>query len=248
VSVPRRTWVFAAIMLAATVVFAMLGGWQLQRLAEKDALIATVAERLDDAPQPLPAVADWPTLDPAIVDYVPLTATGRLATGSTVLVFTSLTAARGVHSGPGYWVMTPLALEGGGTVFINRGFIPQEGAEDRAALEPMNPATAPLTLVGIGRRPEAGGSFTPAADPANQIDWIRDPQRLAALANVEGPVAPFYIDLPAGGPGDLPQGGETVVEFPNNHLGYALTWFGFALITPILLFFWVWRQRQSAKP
>jgi surfeit locus 1 family protein len=26
----------------------------------------------------------------------------------------------------------------------------------------------------------------------------------------------------------LPQGGETVVDFPNNHLQYAITWFGLA--------------------
>jgi surfeit locus 1 family protein len=40
----------------------------------------------------------------------------------------------------------------------------------------------------------------------------------------------------------LPQGGETTVDFPNNHLGYALTWFGFAVLTPCLLAFWTWRQ------
>ena len=45
-------------------------------------------------------------------------------------------------------------------------------------------------------------------------------------------------------PGTLPQGGETVVEFPNNHLGYAITWFGFALIAPILLVFWLRRTRR----
>ncbi|HTN61521.1 MAG TPA: SURF1 family cytochrome oxidase biogenesis protein [Devosia sp.] len=48
-------------------------------------------------------------------------------------------------------------------------------------------------------------------------------------------------------PGVLPQGGETIVAFPNNHFGYALTWFGFAIITPIMLGFWLWRQRR-VKP
>ena len=33
----------------------------------------------------------------------------------------------------------------------------------------------------------------------------------------------------APGPGVLPQGGESRLVFPNNHLGYALTWFGLAL-------------------
>ncbi len=73
--------------------------------------------------------------------------------------------------------------------------------------------------------------------------------RLAALAGpVAQPVAPIYIDLPALGEGALPQGGETVVSFPNNHLGYAITWFGFATLVPFLLFFWVRRQRAPKQP
>ena len=242
-----RTWAFVALMLALTALFVVLGSWQLQRLGEKQALIATVAERLDDPPVPLPPVAAWPGLDGAAVDYLPMAATGHYLDASTVLVFTSLGSSRGAYSGPGYWVLTPFALESGGTLFVNRGFIPQEAAEDRAALEP-EPSDTPLTIAGIGRRAEPAGAFTPVADTANGIEWVRDPARLATLAGVEGPVAPFYLDLPASPAGELPQGGETVVEFPNNHLGYAYTWFGFALITPILLFFWVRRQRRPPTP
>jgi surfeit locus 1 family protein len=242
-----RNWVFAALMLALAALFAGLGFWQLERLGEKEAMIATVAERLGDAPQPLPPATEWAALDASLYDYLPVSVSGRFLTDSTVLVFTSLNPARGQYSGPGYWVMTPFAVDGG-TVFVNRGFVPQQSAADRTALEAMNPAAGELTLTGVGRRAEGASSFTPAPDAANTIDWVRDPARLAALAGIGGAIAPIYIDLPAGPPGDLPQGGETVVEFPNNHLGYAMTWFGFALMTPILLFFWLRRQRAPAKP
>jgi surfeit locus 1 family protein len=47
-------------------------------------------------------------------------------------------------------------------------------------------------------------------------------------------VAPFTIDLPAG-EAALPQGGETVMEFPNRHFEYALTWFSLAVLTPVLM-------------
>ena len=105
--------------------------------------------------------------------------------------------------------------------------------------------TGPQSLTGIARVAEASGSFTPVADIANTIDWVRDPKRLAVFAEtLPQPLLPFTVDLAAGAPGDLPQGGETMVEFPNNHLGYAMTWFGFALITPILLAFWLLRQRR----
>ena len=111
-------------------------------------------------------------------------------------------------------------------------------------------ATGPAgeqTLTGIALRPEAAGAFTPGPDRLKRIEWVRDPTRLAAMAEVTGPLFPFTVDAPAGEAGALPQGGETVIEFPNNHLGYALTWFGFALITPLLLGFWVFRQLRPAK-
>ena len=52
------------------------------------------------------------------------------------------------------------------------------------------------------------------------------------MAGLSDPVLGLTIDAPAGSAGALPQGGETTVEFPNNHFGYALTWFGFAITTP----------------
>ncbi len=64
-------------------------------------------------------------------------------------------------------------------------------------------------------------------------------------ADLTPPVAPIFVDLPAAAPGALPQGGETVLDFPNNHLGYVITWFGFALLVPFLLWFWVRRQRRG---
>jgi surfeit locus 1 family protein len=244
----RRSWgraAFVVLMLALTAVFVILGLWQWQRLAEKEALIATVADRMDRAPVSFPAPGFWPTLDADFYDYRPLVLTGRYVPGDTVLVFTSLAEARGRQSGPGYWVMTPFALEGGGSIFINRGFVPQASGPAFATGDDLDSGT--LTVTGIGRRPEATGSFTPGADAANRIEWVRDPARLARFAETAPtPIAPIYLDLPAStDPDALPQGGETVVEFPNNHLGYALTWFGFALLTPILLLFWL---RRPPKP
>jgi surfeit locus 1 family protein len=100
-----------------------------------------------------------------------------------------------------------------------------------------------VTLTGIARRPEAVSSFTPMPDAAQRLDYVRDVDRLAALTSADlAPFAPVYIDLPAGEPGALPQGGETVLSFPNNHLGYAMTWFGFAIVTPVMLLIWLLRQ------
>lgn len=228
---------FAVLMLGLTALFGWLGTWQLQRLGEKEALIQSVAAGLESDPVPVETLQ-------ANVDYRPVTASGTYRSSGQVLVFTSLGEPRGQFSGPGYWVMTPLALDSGGTIFINRGFIPQDR---RADFPTTNVPPGRQELTGLLRRTETAGDFTPEPDFSNGIDWIRDPQRLGAFGtDLPRPILPWFIDLPAGAPGALPQGGETVVEFPNNHLGYAVTWYGFAILTPILLVFWLVQQRRPA--
>jgi surfeit locus 1 family protein len=245
-SKPLRSVAFVVLMLALTILFAALGAWQWQRLAEKEALVATVESRMGQRPTGLPAADLWDGLDTEYYDYRPLTVSGRYLPEQSVLVFTSLSAPKGDYSGPGFWVMTPLALEDGGTIFVNRGFVPQQSGPAFAKGGAVPQGT--VTLTGIGRAAEEAQSFTPGADTAMRIEWVRNTERLARFADPSGaPFAPLYLDMPAGDAGALPQGGETVVEFPNNHLGYALTWFGFALLTPILLVFWLARS-QRARP
>lgn len=227
---------FVVLMLALTALCVTLGAWQVERLGEKERLIATVDQGLASPPV---SIAE-------ATDYRPVSFSGTYVPGSTVLVFTSLADAQGKQSGPGYWVMTAVAIDGGGSVYVNRGFVPQaQGPDFATAAVPVGQQS----LTGIARLGENAGAFTPAADPANRIDWIRNPARLASFAGaLPQPLSAFFVDLPASVPGALPQGGETVVEFPNNHLGYAITWFGFALITPILLAFWLAHQRKGREP
>lgn len=238
---------FALLMVALTGLFIGLGVWQMQRLGEKEALIARVADRIDAPPVALPPSSEWETVDPATLDYAPVTVTGHYVPNHTIMVFTSLTSPKGEASGPGYWVMTAFALDAGGAILVNRGFIPQD---DRLAfVNGQGVDEGPQTLTGIARQPEAVGSFTPEDNLEDRIGYVRDPKRLWLLVGPSlGSFAPWTLDVPAGPPGALPQGGETVAEFPNNHLGYAFTWFGFAIITPILLFFWLRRQRRPKAP
>ena len=238
-------WTFIVFMLALTGLFAWLGVWQMQRLAEKEALIAEVDSQLLEAAYDLPAAAEWDRIDLDVYAYHLLTLTGRYLNDKAVLVFTNLPDPKGKFGGPGYWVMTPFEPTTGGTVFVNRGFVPQTSSE--AILNAPGPVDE-QTFTGIALRPEAAGAFTPGPDRLKRIEWVRDPVRLAAMAEITGPVFPFTVDAPAGEAGALPQGGETVIEFPNNHLGYAFTWFGFALLTPALLAYWVFRQLRPVKP
>ena len=240
-----RFWGFLVFMLVLMALFIALGTWQVERLGEKERLVANVTARFNEPPKPFPEFANWKVFDAGGYDYRPVSLTGTYRPEGTVLVFTSLDEPRGRFSGPGYWVMTPFMLATGGTVFVNRGFVPEASAPGFAQGGSLEPGL--ISMAGVVRSAEAVGSFTPAPDLTRHVEWVRNPARLATMAgDLPQPVAPVYIDLPAGPEGALPQGGETVIEFPNNHLGYAMTWYGFALLVPFLLFFWV--RRQQVRP
>lgn len=240
-------WLFAALMLALAVTCIFLGNWQMARLGEKETLMAAVEGRLGSEPVPAPGIDAWQDLDLNQWNFQPVTLTGSYRYTQTVTVFTSLADARGRFSGPGYWVVTPFELDAGGTVFINRGFVPQELQEQAALGDLHGDDPGSVTVVGLFRPGEKAGMMVPEANMSDRIEWVRDPARLAAMVDPAlAPIAPYYVDLLAGGEGDLPQGGETALTFTNNHLGYAITWYGFAIIAVAML--GVWLYRQSRRP
>src|SRR5690606_25005339 len=94
--------------------------------------------------------------------------------------------------------------------------------------------------------PDRGNFFMPAPDPAANIWFSRDPAAMApAIAIPLERLAPFTVDSEAVAPGGLPQGGETVVSFTNNHLHYAITWYGLAAALVAVSFVYVRSLRSQ---
>ncbi len=159
---PRRYWgfrqiSFVVLMAGLTALFIALGTWQVERLAEKEALIAAVEARFDLEPQPF---RPW-RLGRARSGSARLCAfelTGTFDNTETVLVFTNLPDPAGRYGGVGYWVMAPFSLEQGGIVWVNRGFIPDAAAADFA--DGGDAPEGQVTLEAIARRPEQANSFT----------------------------------------------------------------------------------------
>ncbi|KKB08777.1 SURF1 family protein [Devosia chinhatensis] len=240
-------WLFAAVMLILSATCVFLGTWQMERLGEKEALIAAVDARLDADPVEGPDSIQWANFDFDDWNFQPVTLTGSFRYTQTLTVFTSLSNARGRFSGPGYWVMTPFVLDDGGTVFVNRGFVPEQYQEAAVHGDLHGDDPGSVTVVGLLRPGEVPGFMVPEPNMSARIEWVRNPERMAAMTDPGlAPIAPFYVDLLAGTEGDLPQGGETVVSFPNSHFGYALTWYGFAIIAVVMLGFWLWQRRHAA--
>jgi len=147
-------------------------------------------------------------------------------------------------SGRGYWVLSPARLADGSLVVVNRGFAP-EGKQDPNTRREGQPHGV-AEIVGAMRWPEARGMFTPNDAPAKNLWFVRDPAGIAA-AKGWGAVAPFYIDQEAPpAPGGLPKVGPLKPSLPNNHLQYAVTWYGLALVVLISGIVFVRTRRREA--
>jgi surfeit locus 1 family protein len=201
-----------------------LGVWQLKRLAWKEALIAAVEARALGPPVDIPAPEDWPRLKPGDYEYRHVHTAGVYDYTRQALVFRALSSPRGRYGGPGYLVMTPLQLADGESILVNRGFVPEDRKNEVGV-----GAVGPIQVRGLMRSSEDRTWFTPTDDPSRGQWFTRDVQHIATALSL-GPHAPFSIDADASAdPSALPEGGETILDFPNNHLSYAMTWFGMAL-------------------
>lgn len=239
---PRRS-LFAAGLLAVVgiAILCGLGTWQLRRLSWKEGLIDTLQRRLTAAPAALPAPAQWSHLNADQDEFRRVRFTAVVASDQEAMVYTAGSAFRSDVSGPGYWVFAPAKLPDGSTVVVNRGFVP-EGMQDPKT-RPGGAIQGTQEIIGAMRWPEAPTWLTPAGNPANNLWFARD-QRAIAAAKGWGPVAPFFIDQEAPvPPGGWPRPGPLTVHLRNDHLQYAITWFGLALVLAGMFGAWAWSRR-----
>ena len=227
---PWRRLLLPGIATAlALAVLVSLGLWQVKRLQWKEALIARVAARIDAAPIPAPGPGNWPDLDVEDLEYQPVTVTGRLLHQYEAHLFTVLASPQGQFGGQGYFVVTPLETADGWFVYVNRGFVPENRKSPDT--RPGGQVDGPVTITGLFREARPAPWFGVEDDTAKNIWFSRVPALFAAWNGLPvAGVAPYTIDArfdPTLAYG-LPQGGETLVEFPNSHFGYAVTWFGLA--------------------
>jgi surfeit locus 1 family protein len=213
--------------LAGVAILIGLGIWQLDRKVWKESLIATITARIERAPEPLPPPASWRQLTPAADEYVRVTFPAEFLSGQEALVYTAGSAFRPDVHGAGYWVFAPARLAGGSIVIINRGFVPADRKD--AAARAQGVPQGVVDIVGVIRWPDAPGLFTPQAEPQNNVWYLRESTAIAAAKKWDT-TAPFYIEQEAPlPPGGLPKPGKLAVALPDNHLQYAITWFGLAL-------------------
>ena len=243
---------FAIFTLVMVALFVGLGVWQLQRRVEKHALIAALTERLAGIPGPLPSPAQWSALTPAGDEFRRVSFAATYEPRPDAMVYSSGSAVRDDISGPGTWTFVPARVASGESVVINTGFV-QNTMQDRAQQDRAVTrliTNSPVMLTGYIRFPESAGSLTPPENLAKRLWFTRDHLAMArALGWGEGgrQVAPFYVDLEQPmPPSGIPKPGPLEVHLKDDHLQYAITWFGLAGAVVIAFGIWLRAQRRAS--
>lgn len=218
--------------LATAVAFAILvslGSWQMQRKAWKEGLLAQIAERVHAPPVSLSTIlgslsASFPEgYDP---EYRHVVVSGRFHYDKEQFLW-----APDPVAGPGYHVYTPLEFAPGRVVWVNRGYVPHSRQDPATRVDGQ--VAGDVAVTGLVRQPVTDpGRFTPDNEPYRRMYYWRalDEMHDAAFGGSAMAKVPFFVDADASpaNPGGLPKGGVTLVQLPNRHLEYAITWYGLA--------------------
>jgi surfeit locus 1 family protein len=217
-------------LVAVTVgvlVLLALGVWQVQRLQWKTALLARIAALQTAPPEPLDVVLHRlpapgePRSGSGEVDYV------RVQMRCPSLEQTPVLHLYSILDGQlGHRLITACPMADGGpyrSLLVDRGWVDEDHL---SAVRPGPRLDVPV--IGVLRLPEGAGWFSPPNDAIHN-DWhTRDVAAMAAALHAPAP-APAILGLerPAAAPPG-PRPAALPTDIPNNHLGYALTWFGLA--------------------
>ncbi len=206
------------VVVPALLVLLALCGWQLQRLSWKAGLIAEAQQGLAQAAVPYTGQAAPDPLKPYRL-------TGLLYPEKSVDLYGHrVMGVTGAHR------VSLLVLDDGTGVALNRGWVPQNWPKE---------ASSPQAFEGrvILRKVEGSRGFDPAnANVPERGIWIYGvPDQLAKEWQVSALIPQVAYVLRDGQDGysphsdSFPLGHLPKVNLPNNHLGYAMTWFGLAV-------------------
>lgn len=211
--------------LTGCAILVSLGNWQVRRLAWKEAALLEIETRIAADPVALPD-----NLDPERDKYLPVQISGEFGTDE-IHVLVSVK-----HKGPGYRIIAPLRTDAGRDIMIDRGFV---ATPDKEAPR----APGPMAITGNLHWPDEIDSYTPAADVDGNIWFARD---VAAMASHLGTEPVLLIARSSTDPGAMPLPVDTA-GIPNDHLQYAVTWYGLATVWAAMTLYFLWRTRARGR-
>ena len=225
---PARRLVLPAGMTAIMLVLLVgLGLWQMRRLAWKTALLARI-----DAAERAPGVPLGP--DPPAFAKVRVTGTLRPDTGR----YGADVRATPTGEALGAQLLAVLDRASAQPLLVVAGWVPT--GDSRYTLP-----NGRTEFDGYVRAADRPGLFSPRDDPKARVFYTLDPAAIGPALGAPQ-VAPFAVVLlgPAR-PGVYPEPATQLPRPPNDHLGYAITWFGLALT---LLVVFTLYARKALRP
>lgn len=216
-----RLWPTLATIAGLAVLLA-LGTWQMQRLAWKQDLIAHARAQIAAAASPLPEG------DLAELDFRRVTVTGHYLRDDAFAFGFSADDGRS-----GSQLVTPFQLDDSRVVLVDRGWMPSDLLPPHVpgGLQPQGS----IALEGVARW---RGSWrriwlTPANAPELRRWYGWDFDEMAAATGLT--LEPLVIVLERSeGDAGLPHARPVEVDFPNDHLSYAITWYSLAGILAVI--------------
>ncbi len=223
----RRLFLPLFFGILGTAILLWLGFWQVSRLEWKEGVLAEIDRRIADAPVAIPAV---PTEEAD--QFLSVTATGLITDQEAHVLASSKT------TGAIYRVVAAFETEEGRRVLLDRGWIkPPSKDEMRAPVK--------ATITGNLLWPDERDGYTPENDVAGNIWFARDIAQLAEVLNTE-PVLVITRGTNETNPVVTPMP-VTSTGIPNDHLQYAVTWFGLAFIWVVMTLYYLRRMRSDKK-
>jgi cytochrome oxidase assembly protein ShyY1 len=239
-----RWLLFTALIAGLVVLMVNLAFWQLRRLDARRDLNRQIVAREAEPVAPLGDVlgVDATADDVAAAAWRTVAATGTYDPADEVLI-----RNRDFAGHPGYHVVTPLRLDDGSAVLVNRGWIPLEGDGEAAPAIPPPPAAA-VTVTGRVRPTQHKGRFfSPTDPPEGRLSQLYRVDVPRIGQQVPYPLVPAYLELLATDP--APAAGQPELVPPpvldeGPHLSYAGQWFLFSVCAVVG---WVLVVRRSAR-
>jgi surfeit locus 1 family protein len=237
----RQLWMTLLVIIGA-LILSQLGTWQLDRLAQRRAFNSSLNTRMAQPALTLVGAS----IDPDALEYRRVVVRGVYdPTQEIVLRNRELDGTPGVH------VLTPLRLSGSDTaVLVDRGWLPRDQA-DPAARKAFAVPPGEVEVMGIARRSQedVGGPQDPPLGPERpRLDaWFR--VNIAKIQEQAGyPLLPIFIEQqPAPGDPTLPRPVATADLGEGPHIGYAVQWFGFAIILVVGYIAFISTQAKRAS-
>lgn len=212
-----------------------LGNWQVERLNWKLDLIEKIEMRYG-----LPSIAIPPTVsEPDEWVYRHVSVSGRYLHLREMPLYSI-----GPNGKPGYDLFTPLLARDGKYVIINRGWVPENLKEQIS--RPDTIGAEPVNITGVLRKSWDRERFAPENDLGRNLWFYGD---LQAMKNAQGLEQVFPMFLYASKDseqGELPVGDRSRLKIVNNHLDYAMTWYGLAIV--LLVIYVMFNVRKNGRP